>query len=109
MIENGISTSELLHRLRELSGRLESALEGPGPGQAQALDFPDLLRASLDRVDAAQRAAADLGRAYELGDPAVSVTDLTIAMQKSSLAFQAATQVRNKLVAAYQEIMGMAL
>ena len=28
-------------------------------------------------------------------------------MQKSSLAFQAATQVRNKLVAAYQEIMSM--
>jgi flagellar hook-basal body complex protein FliE len=105
MIENSISTSELLHRLRELSGRVESGLEGPGQGQG--VDFSELLRASLDRVNSAQQSAASLGRAYELGDPAVSVTDLTIAMQKSSLAFQAATQVRNKLVAAYQEIMSM--
>lgn len=100
-----MSASELLHRLRELSGRVDAGLEGPRP--TAGADFSQLLRASLDRVNAAQQSAASLGRAYELGDPAVSVTDLTIAMQKSSLAFQAATQVRNKLVAAYQEIMSM--
>lgn len=105
MSESTISASELLHRLRELSGRVEAGLEGPGQGQG--VDFAELLRASLDRVNSVQQSAASLGGAYELGDPSVSVTDLTIAMQKSSLAFQAATQVRNKLVAAYQEIMSM--
>jgi flagellar hook-basal body complex protein FliE len=105
MGDNTISASDLLHRLRELSARVESGLEGPR--QPQGVDFSELLRASLDRVNDAQQTAASLGRAYELGDPAVSVTDLTIAMQKSSLAFQATTQVRNKLVAAYQEIMSM--
>jgi flagellar hook-basal body complex protein FliE len=35
------------------------------------------------------------------------VADVMIAIQKSNLSFQATTQVRNKLVAAYQEIMSM--
>jgi flagellar hook-basal body complex protein FliE len=30
-----------------------------------------------------------------------------VAMQKSSIAFQATVQVRNKMVAAYQDIMNM--
>lgn len=105
MIEQGISASDLLHRLRELSHRVEAGLDGVPP--SQGAEFSQLLRSSLDRVNAAQQSAASVARAYELGDPAVSITDLTIAMQKSSLAFQAATQVRNKLVAAYQEIMSM--
>jgi flagellar hook-basal body complex protein FliE len=105
MVENSISASELLHRLRELSNRVEGGLEAPGP--RPGVEFSELLRTSLERVNAVQQTAAGLGRAYELGDPAVSLTDLSIAMQKSSLAFQAATQVRNKLVAAYQEIMSM--
>ncbi|MFY9976415.1 MAG: flagellar hook-basal body complex protein FliE [Chromatiaceae bacterium] len=105
MIEQGISANDLLHRLRELSHRVEAGLEGAQ--QPQGADFSELLRASLDRVNGVQQSAASLARAHELSDPAVSITDLTIAMQKSSLAFQAATQVRNKLVAAYQEIMSM--
>jgi flagellar hook-basal body complex protein FliE len=48
-----------------------------------------------------------MGRAFELGDPNLSVADVMIAVQKANLELQAATQVRNKLVAAYQEIMSM--
>ncbi|CAN0360480.1 unnamed protein product [Phaeothamnion confervicola] len=32
-----------------------------------------------------------------------------VAIQKANLSFQAATQVRNKLVSAYQDIMNMPL
>jgi flagellar hook-basal body complex protein FliE len=42
-----------------------------------------------------------------LGDPTVSLEDSMIAMQKANITFQAAVQVRNKVVAAYQDIMNL--
>ncbi len=106
MSETIIGPSEVLHRLRALSGRLEGGLEGPS-GAAPRADFSEVLKRSLDQVNEAQQKAASLGQSFEMGDPNVSVVDLMVATQKSSLSFQAATQVRNKLVAAYQEIMSM--
>jgi len=48
-----------------------------------------------------------LRESYEMGDPEVDITQVMIASQKSTVAFEAMTQVRNKLVTAYQEIMRM--
>jgi len=48
-----------------------------------------------------------LREAYELGTPGVSLTQVMVAAEKSSVAFTAATQVRNKLVEAYKDIMNM--
>jgi len=105
-VNDTISPNELLQRLRDLSARVEGGVEAAG-SEPSAPDFSQVLKQSLDQVNEAKQEAASLGRAYEMGDPSVSVSDLTIAMQKSSLSFQAATQVRNKLVSAYQEIMSM--
>ena len=44
--------------------------------------------------------------AYERGEE-VPLTDVVLAMQKSSLAFEATLQVRNKVMKAYEEIMKM--
>jgi flagellar hook-basal body complex protein FliE len=35
------------------------------------------------------------------------LSDAVVAMQKASLEFEAVTQVRNRLLSAYQEIMNM--
>ena len=48
-----------------------------------------------------------MAAAFEMGDPNVDLADTMLALQKSSLSFQALSQVRNKLVSAYQEIMNM--
>jgi flagellar hook-basal body complex protein FliE len=37
----------------------------------------------------------------------VSLAEVMVASQKASLQFQAMTEVRNKLLTAYQEIMSM--
>jgi flagellar hook-basal body complex protein FliE len=37
----------------------------------------------------------------------VNLPEVMIALQKASLSFQAMTEVRNKLVNAYQDIMNM--
>jgi flagellar hook-basal body complex protein FliE len=42
-----------------------------------------------------------------MGDPNVTLSQTMIAAQKSGVAFQAASEVRNKLVNAYETIMNM--
>ena len=44
---------------------------------------------------------------FVLGDDKVSLSDTIAAMQKANLSLQTAVQVRNKMVAAYNDIMNM--
>ena len=48
-----------------------------------------------------------MSSAFEIGKTGVDLTDVMIASQKATVSFQALTQVRNKLVQAYQDIMQM--
>lgn len=76
--------------------------EGPSK-----VSFSDALRNSLEQVSNSQKHAEELGQRFAMGDDSVSLSDTMIAMQKSSISFQATVQVRNKLVSAYHEIMNM--
>jgi len=69
--------------------------------------FNDLFKNALDSVNNVQQDATTLAKAYEMGEPGVDLTRVMIASQKASISFQAAMQVRNKLVNAYQEVMNM--
>jgi flagellar hook-basal body complex protein FliE len=42
-----------------------------------------------------------------MGAANVNLSDVMISMQKASISFQGAIQVRNKLVSAYHDIMNM--
>ena len=74
---------------------------------ASKVSFSDALKNSLQQVSNSQKAAEEMGQKFAMGDDSVSLSDTMIAMQKSSIAFQATVQVRNKLVSAYHEIMNM--
>ncbi|WP_416885073.1 flagellar hook-basal body complex protein FliE [Marinospirillum sp.] len=99
------------------NGPLVRALQEGGPeGVAgigatdQVRDVPSfatLLRQAIDNVNGHQQTASDLRTRYELGDPDVDIVNVMVAAQKSSVAFDAMSQVRNRLVNAYQEIMRM--
>ena len=69
--------------------------------------FADLLKSSIDAVNEVQASASDMAAALERGDTSVTLPEVMIALQKASLSFQAMTEVRNRLVNAYQEIMNM--
>ena len=47
-----------------------------------------------------------MAAAYERGEE-IPLTDVVLAMQKSSLAFEATLQIRNKVLKAYEDIMNM--
>ena len=72
-----------------------------------AVDFASVLKSSLDGVAQVQNQANVLQNAFVMGDDKVSLSDAMIAMQKASISLQATVQVRNKVVAAYNDIMNM--
>ncbi len=105
MTVNGIPMTQLLAEMQRLAASAEASPTVGSPSGAQ--DFGDLLKSSIDAVNGAQTKAADMTAALERGDPSVGLPEVMIALQKASLSFQAMTEVRNRLVNAYQEIMNM--
>ncbi len=77
------------------------------PAAGGGVDFASALKASLDQVAQVQNQADSLEQRFTLGDPQVSLSDAMIGMQKANIALQTAVQVRNKVVAAYNDIMNM--
>ena len=75
--------------------------------EAGRVDFATVFRRSLDQVNNGQQHASKLARDFELGAPEANLTEAMISLQKASISFQYTVQVRNKLVAAYQDIMNM--
>ncbi len=71
------------------------------------VDFGALLKNSLDKVNDSQQYANKLAKNFEAGEPGLNLAEVMIAGQKASVSFQAAVQVRNKLVEAYKDIMNM--
>jgi|CEGD01.1.fsa_nt_gi flagellar hook-basal body complex protein FliE len=70
-------------------------------------NFGDLLGQAINSVNSLQKASSQMQTRFDQGDTNVSLSDVMIARNKSSVAFDATIQVRNKLVDAYKELMNM--
>ncbi len=79
----------------------------PEPGASNGADFSKLLSDSIGQVNELQKESREMKTAFEMGDPGVDIPEVMIAVQKASLSFEAITEVRNKLLSAYQEVMNM--
>ena len=101
---NEISPQQLLSQIRAM----QSELHGPQPTRGpQEAGFGDLLKNAINQVNDTQQASGELKRGFETGTTDASLAEVMIASQKADLSFRAMTEVRNKLVNAYQEIMNM--
>jgi len=70
-------------------------------------NFHEMMADALNTVNDLGKESGRLSDALERGVEGVTITQAMIASQKASIAFQAVTQVRNKLVTAYEKIMNM--
>lgn len=104
---SSVEINSVLSQLRALQARSGGAGETQAPAEAQKTDFGDLITKAVDRVSETQNASAETARAFELGDPNVSLADVMLASSRSQVEFTALTQVRNRMVRAYQDIMNM--
>ena len=95
-------------------GELGALLPGPAgvggasaTGATNAMSFASVLRNGLERINEAQARSSASQRAFERGDPGMDLPQVMIDMQKASIAFRGAVEVRNRMISAYQEIMNM--
>ena len=103
---SSMQIQQVLAEMRSLQARASGIAEAP-TAAAQPSDFANLMKNSVDHVAAMQNQATSLANAYEAGDKSVDLTNVMLELQKASLAFRAMTEVRNKLVDAYQQVMNM--
>lgn len=103
---NEIDTSQLITQMRAMASAAQGTPQVQESSPAGS-EFSSMLMKSIDSVNDVQKEAGRLGDSFLMGDPSVSLAEVMIAKQKSSIAFEATLQVRNKLLGAYKEIMAM--
>ena len=106
----------VLAQIRSISSTARAGAAGPaagvgGAGVVAGVDngFAKLLKQGIDSVNSTQSKAADLANKFERGVPGVELPQVMLEMQKANVSFRALTEVRNKFVEAYREIMNMPL
>ncbi|WP_461516049.1 flagellar hook-basal body complex protein FliE [Porticoccus sp.] len=99
--------NQVLAQMRIMASAAGTRINEGGAEKVAGQDFGVLMKESIEEVNSAQLQARALSDAFESGDSDVALPEVMVALQKASLSFQAVTQVRNKLLSAYQEIMNM--
>jgi len=94
-IETGVGLEQAFQPARE-------AVQAQSP----AVSFASYLGDMVGKVNAAQQESDKAVQELATGE-ARGLHEVMIAMEKSSISFQFLTQVRNKVVEAYQEVMRM--
>lgn len=101
-----IAINQVLAQMRTVaaSARMETAT--PTSTVAGA-NFSELMSDSINQVNQSMQTSKAMQQQFESGDPSVSLAEVMVTAQKASLQFTALTEVRNKVLNAYQEIMNM--
>jgi flagellar hook-basal body complex protein FliE len=117
---SSLQIQQVLAEMRALqtrvSGVSDSLGSAPGiggsgavPAAGQSVDFASLMKSTVDDVASMQNQATAMAESYEAGDKSADITKVMLEVQKAGLAFRAMTEVRNKLVDAYQAVMNMSV
>ena len=107
-MSQGVEFNRLMLDMRAMQMDAMSMPKAAAPAsELGSSNFADMLGQAINKVSETQQASTQLANAFEVGKSGVDLTDVMIASQKASVSFQALTQVRNKLVQAYQDIMQM--
>lgn len=106
-MSQGVEFNRLMLDMRAMQVDAMSMSKAAPAPELGSSGFADMLGQAINKVSDTQQASTQLANAFEIGKSGVDLTDVMIASQKASVSFQALTQVRNKLVQAYQDIMQM--
>jgi len=100
----------VLAQIRSLS--TQTRMSAPGAQQtpqSAGADFATMLKKGIEQVNQTEQTATVLADKFDRGVPGVELPQVMLEMQKASVSFRALTEVRNRLVSAYQDIMNMPL
>lgn len=98
--------AQILERNAALAKANATAATAPAQGAAEPASFGATFDQALKSVNDTQNRASALSEQYERGET-VDIAKVMLARQEASVGFEATLQVRNKLLAAYKDIMSM--
>lgn len=101
-----VAINQVIAQMRVMAATAQ-ADSSPVADGSSGMKFSALMQDSIEAVNASKMDAKEKAMAFETGDPSVSITEVMVASQRAGLEFQAMTEVRNKLLSAYQEVMSM--
>jgi flagellar hook-basal body complex protein FliE len=114
-----MAIDQVLAQIRSMSAQTSAAVKPAAQSLAsiqagssntvQGPAFGDLFKQGIDSVNSTQQKAGALAESWERGDPGVDLAQVMIESQKAAVSFRAMTEVRNRLVSAYQDIMNMSI
>ena len=100
---------QVLAQIRAISSQTTAlskpAIQAPSTGPG----FGDMLKKGIAEVDASQKTAATAADGYERGVKGIDLAQVMLETQKASVSFRALTEVRNRMVSAYQDVMNMSI
>jgi len=109
-IDRVLSTIRSIKAQTNIAGAVSGNLTGPAgiaSGKPNSVSFASVLKGGIDEVNRLQQTARSTVEKFERGVPGIDLPQVMIDMQKSSVAFRGAVEVRNRVVSAYQDIMNM--
>jgi flagellar hook-basal body complex protein FliE len=101
---SNLEINQVLAQMRTLNSELQPNKQTEDVAGA---NFGDVMKQAVNMVNEQQGTASNMMTGFETGASDASLAEVMVSMQKASLSFQAMTEVRNKLVDAYHEIMNM--
>ncbi len=102
---NEVTQQDLLNKAAAFNTRPGNQMELSPSTSTPSIG--EMMGNAVNHVNETQKQAGSLSTRYTQGDPNVDLPEVMVAMQKSSVSFQAMSQVRNKLLEAYKDIMNM--
>jgi flagellar hook-basal body complex protein FliE len=113
MIEAITAMSAILDELQSLAsaagapGAADLVSDPPKLTDGAAPNFAQALKGALGRVDDAIAHANASAQGFSAGNQNIPLSDVMVSLEQANLALQMASGVRDKVVAAYSNIMNM--
>ncbi|HVH81122.1 MAG TPA: flagellar hook-basal body complex protein FliE [Stellaceae bacterium] len=113
MIEAVTAMNAVLSELTSLAGTAtapSSAQLAPDVSAADAAQSPSFMQAlrnAIGSVDSTVSDANTAAKAFSAGDKSLALSDVMVSLEQANLAMQMASQVRDKVVSAYTNVMNM--
>lgn len=101
-----IAINQVLSQMRAMQAMARNESLSSTEANATA-PFSELMSQSIDQVNNSMQESKATAARFEAGDPSVSLAEVMINAQKASIQFSGMTEVRNKLLTAYKDVMNM--
>jgi len=97
----------LIERISNVN-RINQIQNQSSDGEKSSVDFAKMLSDAVEKVNSLQKNADQMANDFALGKIS-NIHDVIIEAEKASVALKLTTEVRDKIIEAYREIMRMQL